>query len=44
MRVWEAIQPLLMLPGMIFTLALAPLISRIPGIFLHQQQPAGSQP
>jgi hypothetical protein len=44
MRTWEAIQPLLMLPGMIFTLALAPLISRIPGIFLRQQQPAGSQP
>lgn len=43
-RTWEAIQPLLMVPGMIFALALTPLISRIPGVFLRQQQPAGSQP
>jgi hypothetical protein len=44
MRSWEAIQPLLMLPGMIFTLALAPLLPRLAGSFLREQQPAGSQP
>jgi hypothetical protein len=43
-RLWETLQPLLMLPGMIFTLALTPLLSRVPGFFLHEQQPAGSQP
>jgi hypothetical protein len=42
-RTWEAIQPLLMLPGMLFTLALAPLLSRLLDLF-QRQQPAGSQP
>jgi len=44
MRTWEAIQPLLMLPGMLFTLALAPLLTHLVGALLRREQPAGSQP
>jgi hypothetical protein len=40
-RLWEGVQPLLMLPGMILSLALALPISRIPGIFWRERQPAG---